>query len=344
MSGLKFPKANKLGRNVLRILLWANHKYTVGRSSGTCLNSRVGVRGGSRVVHDNLAKGLAELGHEVFYRLEGAEEALPAGVNLVSGFVPEIDIIHHYNSQWTRGADFSDYQKSYDKPWVATCHSDPKLWGWHGAIPDNWIFVSRTLAAAHSKNRCVLNGIDPSEYRYSETKGDYFLFISNFRRGLDKGLDVALSLSQRMGFKLVVAGPCADETMVESVEGMCAQAHAVYLGDVTGRMKAELFAKAQALLFPTKVNEAFGLVMAEALISGTPVICSDKGACPEIVSPDVGFVCRELEEYAEAIKVIENISHQACRDKALRKYHYLRMAADYVKEYEKEINAFSASA
>jgi glycosyltransferase involved in cell wall biosynthesis len=78
--------------------------------------------------------------------------------------------------------------------------------------------------------------------------------------------------------------------------------------------------------------------MVEALMSGTPVICSNRGACPEIISPDVGFVCRSAEEYANAVEQIEAIQPHACRDKAMREYHYLRMAADYAIEYEKERN------
>src|SRR5205085_5150811 len=88
--------------------------------------------------------------------------------------------------------------------------------------------------------------------------------------------------------------------------------------------------------FPTRVNEAFGLGMAEALMSGTPVICSDKGACPEIISPDVGFVCRTDRDYLLALRNLAKISPQACREKAMREFHYRRMAADYVAEYEKE--------
>ena len=84
-------------------------------------------------------------------------------------------------------------------------------------------------------------------------------------------------------------------------------------------------------------NEAFGLVLVEALISGTPVICSDQGACPEIISSEVGFVCRNRTEYREAVDRLETISPSTCREKALREYHYLSMAADYVKEYEIEI-------
>jgi glycosyltransferase involved in cell wall biosynthesis len=119
---------------------------------------------------------------------------------------------------------------------------------------------------------------------------------------------------------------------------MCRGVNATYVGDVRGKQKAELLAGAKAFLFPTKVDEAFGLGMVEALMSGTPVICSNRGACPEIISPDVGFVCRNTEEYANAVGQIETIRPHACRDKAMREYHYLRMAADYAIEYEKERN------
>jgi glycosyltransferase involved in cell wall biosynthesis len=106
---------------------------------------------------------------------------------------------------------------------------------------------------------------------------------------------------------------------------------------VWGERKAELLAGARAMLFPTQFNEAFGLVIAEALMSGTPVICSDKGACPELVSPDVGFVCSTMDDYVRAFEQVDRISRSACREKALREFHYLRMAQEYVREYEIEI-------
>ncbi len=39
-------------------------------------------------------------------------------------------------------------------------------------------------------------------------------------------------------------------------------------------------------------------------MSGTPVICSDKGACPEIITRDVGFVCRYEPDYLNAIRKV----------------------------------------
>jgi glycosyltransferase involved in cell wall biosynthesis len=91
------------------------------------------------------------------------------------------------------------------------------------------------------------------------------------------------------------------------------------------------------LLNPTQLEEAFGLSMAEALMSGTPVICSDRGACPEVISPDVGFVCRDLGDYRRAIEKAGEIRPAACREKALREYHYHRMAEGFLREYRAEI-------
>jgi glycosyltransferase involved in cell wall biosynthesis len=183
-----------------------------------------------------------------------------------------------------------------------------------------------------------LNGVDPSDYFYSEAKDDYFLFMSTMDWGTSKGLDVALSLSKRLGFRLVIAGTGKDYDSINRVAEMCKEVGALYVGDVRGKRKAEILAGAKALLFPTKLNEAFGLGMVEALMSGTPVITSDKGACPEIISPDVGFVCKSDEEYENAVMRAGDISPRACRDKAIREYHYLRMAADYLNEYKKEIS------
>ncbi len=118
---------------------------------------------------------------------------------------------------------------------------------------------------------------------------------------------------------------------------MCREVGAKYVGDVRGKEKAELLAGAKGFLFPTKLDEAFGLGMVEALMSGTPVICSDRGACPEIITPEVGFICSTEDQYIAAIEKISEIDPRACREKAMRDYHYHAMAANYVREYEVEL-------
>ena len=320
----------------MRVLLTSKHRYPAFGEVGTGLKPRMFPSGSAFFIHDLLAKGLAELGHDVFYLLpEGADKPLPIGVTLTSELGHEVDILH---TMTHRDEGLSPEMQAMGKPWVTTCHLDLKARGLERSPPmSNWIFVSRTLAELHGLKRFVLNGIDPSDYVYSETKDPYFLFMSTVDWGTQKGLDVVLSLSRQLGFKLVVAGTGKDYESINKVATMCRESNAEYVGDVKGIEKANLLAGARAFLFPTKVAEAFGLGMVEALMSGTPVICSDKGACPEIISADVGFVCKDESDFVAAVNRVGEISPRACREKAMRDYHYLRMAADYVMEYEKEI-------
>lgn len=321
----------------MRLLLSSDHRYPAFREVGSGLHPKEYPSGSGYLVHDLLARGLAELGHDVFYLVrEGADEPSPPGVTLVSRPIANADILHIISD---RDAHLVREREASRKPWVATCHLDLKARGLERSpTTENWIFVSRTLAQLMGRDRYVWNGINPSEYVFSETKDDYLLFMSTMDWGTKKGLDVVLNLSKVLGFKLVVAGTGENYERIRNVQEMCREVNAEYVGDVRGKAKAELLAGAKAFLFPTKVDEAFGLGMVEALMSGTPVICSDRGACPEIIPADVGFVCRDMADYVSAVDKIDEISPLTCRETAMKNYHYLKMSANYVTEYEKELS------
>ena len=318
----------------MRILLSSDHEYPTANPNGSGLHPKKFPSGSGYIIHDLLAKGLAEIGHDVFYLVRSSHAPAPTGVNLIFEPIHDVDILHIIS-----GRDAALIEQS-QKPWVATCHMDERTRGRErDPITQNWIYVSRTLAQLHGSERYVWNGIDPAEYIYSESKADYFLFMSTMDWGTKKGLDLVLSLSKRLGFKLVVAGTGESYERIAKVQEMCDEVGAKYVGDVRGTGKAELLAGAKGFLFPTKLDEAFGLGMVEALMSGTPVICSDRGACPEIITPDVGFVCSNEELYVAAIEKIGEIDSRVCRYKAMRDYHYHAMANNYVREYEIELAA-----
>ena len=284
-------------------------------------------------ITDLMVKGLAELGHEVHYQVRLDQEPLPKGVRWVAnGPRPSVDIAHRQE------IELQVRKSDLPQPWVRTCHTDLAERGLdRGLAEDNWIFVSNKLARTYGSTRYVVNGIDPSEFIYSESKDNYFLFVACLDRAAQKGLDIAISLAVKAGFRLLVAGSAVSDATTAAIREQCRHANIELVGEIQGRRKAEMFAGAKAFLFPTQHNEAFGTVMAEALVSGTPVICSNRGACPEIISPDVGFVCETEQDYLGAIDRIHQISPTVCREKALREYHYLRMARDYAAQYEQEI-------
>jgi len=331
----------------MRVLLSSDHEYPSSNGHGSGLHPKAFPSGSGYILHDLLAKGLAELGHEVSYLVRRVRESfsadsVPNGINLV--FEPDFqaDVLHTISG---RDAMLIEEWEARAKPWVATCHMDEQTRGRERAHSTrNWIFVSQTLAQLHGRDRFVWNGIDPSEYIYSETKDDYFLFMSTMDWGTKKGLDIVLSTAKQLGFKLVIAGTGESYERIAQVQEMCRRVGARYVGDVRGKEKAELLAGAKGFLFPTKLDEAFGLGMVEALMSGTPVICSDRGACPEIITPEVGFVCRTDDEYVTAIDRVTSLDPRACREKAMHDYHYHTMARNYVREYELESANISRAA
>lgn len=312
----------------MRILLASSHRYPADISRSSRLATHDDPSRALYIVNDLLAKGLAELGHTVYYKLgDGQSESLPIGVFPVSSAMPEVDICHNIESERF--------------PWVTTRHG---FYGNTAPYPNSHtIFVSHALARAYNGVRTVWNGIDPKHYIYTPEKSGYFVFLAAMQGPADKdkyrrkGLNVALALCKKTGIRLIVAGTAIETAVVDHINRMCIEAGAEYIGDVRGKEKADLLAGAQGLLFPTQIMEGFGLVMAEALVSGTPVICSNHGACPELIPPDAGFVCDTEADYLHALQHIDSISPQRCREIALERYHYRQMCAGYLREYELEI-------
>jgi glycosyltransferase involved in cell wall biosynthesis len=327
----------------MRVLLSSKHRFPAYDESGSGRKPMEWPSGSAFLIHDLIARGLSELGHSVFYLLSGgARDTLPAGVALVSEPVFDVDILH---CEGGKDDALTRCMEEHGIPWVATCHLDPRIatGNLRAKAPHNWIFVSQTLARSLGWERYVWNGLDPAAYRFSESKSGYFLFISSLERADQKGLDIALRLAGEIGFKLVVAGTGRTWELIQAVERKCRASGAEYVGDVRGIEKANLFANAAALVFPTQLNEAFGLTIVEAWLSGTPVICSDYGACPEIMTPETGFVCKTWADYTLAVENVHNIRPAVCHQRALREFHYTTMSRGYETEYVQELQGFASS-
>ncbi|MFC7456350.1 glycosyltransferase [Brachybacterium sp. GCM10030267] len=95
-----------------------------------------------------------------------------------------------------------------------------------------------------------------------------------------------------------------------------------------------LVARASCLVFPIRWEEPFGMVMAEALACGTPVIATPRGSVPEIVRDGHnGFLATGVEALAAAIERSGEISAQECRRDALERFDLPVMAARYEQIY-----------
>lgn len=323
----------------MRILITSNHRYPSFRPVGSGLQPTDFPSGSGGHIQDLLARGLSELGHQVFYLLKrGCEMPLPEGIELVSEPIDDANI---YQTTGAPGADLiSAFATERGLPWVLSCHLDRS-----GVTPagDNWIFVSRSLARSYGKNRVVLNGLDPANFLYSASKEPFLLFMAPAERALAKGLDTAIAVSRRAGIRLVVAGTGGSHEAIGRLAALCRDGSADHIGDIRGAVKAQWLAAAKAVILPSQTNEGCPLTLIEALMSGTPVLASDAGGIPEVVSPDVGYLCRDEDDYIRAVGRLDEISSERCRAHALEHFHYHRMARDYVGEFEREIALKSES-
>ncbi len=295
----------------------------------------VGGLAGCRVL-DCLAKGLAELGHTVFYYLEQPPALpLPTGVTYVPQPRWDVDILH------VRDREALERIGPHSVPHIRACHTDVAIYSMdRRPNMTGCIYVSRNLARTYGhEDHYVYNGIDPAELIYSSHKRDYMLFVCGLERAMKKGLETALHVARHAGVPLILAGSSQKPDVTEHFTNYCRENGIRYAGETYGTEKAKLFAHARAFLFPTTWNEGFGIVMAEALMSGTPVIASSNGACPEVVIPEVGFVCSSEVDYLHAAARVGDISPLACRKWAMQMFHYRTMAAGYVREYQAILQA-----
>src|SRR5262249_58718919 len=91
---------------------------------------------------------------------------------------------------------------------------------------------------------------------------------------------------------------------------------------------------ARALLYPIQEPEPFGLVLAEAMMCGTPVAAMRLGAVPEVVDEGVtGYSAARAEDYPEAVRQALALDRRRVRDRAAERFSAERMARQYMEAY-----------
>ncbi|WP_083518923.1 glycosyltransferase [Serinicoccus chungangensis] len=148
--------------------------------------------------------------------------------------------------------------------------------------------VSRHTARAWSdlvRPQLVPNGIDTREWRAGP--GGPALVWSG-RITPEKAPHLAVAIARRAGLPLVLAGPLSDETYARQVLWPLLGDGITYAGHLRTSELASLVGRSAAALVTPDWDEPFGLVAAEALACGTPVLALDRGGLGEVVGEHVG--------------------------------------------------------
>ena len=142
--------------------------------------------------------------------------------------------------------------------------------------------------------RTIHNAVDTNRLAFAPRPDPgYLAFLG--RLTPDKGVHVAIEVARRLGRPLRIAGNVSDEagarqffeTRVRPQLGDGIE----WVGPVDDEAKVPFLQNAAALLMPIQWDEPFGLVVAEALACGTPVLAMRRGSMPEIIHDGITGSC-----------------------------------------------------
>jgi glycosyltransferase involved in cell wall biosynthesis len=331
--------------------------------------------GGTESVVDNLARGLADRGHEVVLYTVGTstcpvpkrwlfdEPAGPIGAGELeaahvlaayTSLTGDVDVIHDHTALGPLLASAMAAAASACVPVVLTLHGPPtdparRLLLSHASRRAALVAISRSQRRAAPDlpfARVIHHGVDLDLHKQGPGGGGYLMFVG--RMSPDKGVHRAIDIARRFGMRLVISAKMWERAEVDyfraEVEPRLHDGVELLL-DADREHRLELLGRAEALLNPICWAEPFGLVMAEALACGTPVVGSPYGAAPEIVDDGVtGFLRESDDELVEALGRVGELDREACRLAAVERFSIERMARDHERLYQGMVDRTRAGA
>ena len=246
------------------------------------------------------------------------------------------DILHSHAYLW--GIPLERFSRA---PLVHTAHIVPDsnsacLWG---MSPQSAVIaISKHQWSAHpllEPLAVIPHGAETSQFTLREEPDDYLLYLGRFTSG--KGPLQAIEAARALGLPLRLAGP-ENKYFREQVKPLVDGRMVDYAGYVTGAAREKLLGGARALLYPIQYPEAFGLVLVEAMLCGTPVAAMRLGAVPEILDEGVtGHMAVSREGFLEAVTNCLRLDRRRVRQHAEQRFSSGRMAREYARAYEKVI-------
>ena len=152
-----------------------------------------------------------------------------------------------------------------------------------------------------------------------------------------KGASEAVQVALKTGLPLKIAGnvPPEHQDYFDREIKPHLDSQIEYIGPVNDEQKRTLLQGALAMLFPILWEEPFGIVMAESMACGTPVIAFRRGSVPEVINHSVdGFVCNDVEDMVHIVGFLTDSHKIAARLKAETKFSLDVVGNQYMKLFQ----------
>jgi glycosyltransferase involved in cell wall biosynthesis len=199
-----------------------------------------------------------------------------------------------------------------------------------------------TKAGSHAggKWRAIPNFVDLEKFDFvpDVPANAPLVFLSRLEE--IKGVHNAIAIALGSGRRLLIAGnrvdsPGGRQYWKERIEPYIGRDGIEYVGPVNDVQKNALLGQAAAMVVPIEWDEPFGIVFAESLACGTPVISTPRGSVVEIIQHGThGFTVESVEEGVEAVSRLPDVSRGACREHAKRHFSLPVVAQQYFALYD----------
>ncbi|NER80807.1 MAG: glycosyltransferase family 4 protein [Leptolyngbya sp. SIO1D8] len=176
------------------------------------------------------------------------------------------------------------------------------------------------------------SSVDISLYDYCKTPNATLAWMG--RISPEKGLEDAIAVAQKTQIPLKILGKLENPDYWEHLKNTFPDAPITYLGFLQTRELQAAIRTCSALLMTPKWVEAFGLVAIEALACGVPVVAYRRGGPAEIVHHGkTGWLVEpdSIEGLVQAVKQLDTLDREACRQQAEQEFSQTAMASRYEK-------------
>lgn len=192
-------------------------------------------------------------------------------------------------------------------------------------FPINTVFCSSKHAQNHGASAFVHNSLDFREYPFEDRPMNWenFLFLAKASWKV-KNVKDAISVCKKSKKHLHIAG---GKYIWPSrfIHGY---------GMVGGQQKIDIIKKCDALIWPVRWHEPFGIAIIEAMALGLPVIASPFGSHPEIITKDSGIIVNDYEELLSVINKKESsFDRKKIRQYVETKFSIENLTNKYIEYY-----------
>lgn len=224
-------------------------------------------------------------------------------------------------------------------PMLTTLHTPPTPWLESAVAIGGGRGTAFACVSAHTARQwaatlpdaphVVPNGVDLRRWPRGPGGGD---LLWSGRLVREKAPHLAIEAARRAGRHLSLAGPVSDPAYVDAVIRPHLGHGVTYLGHLDQRELAAAVGRASAVLATPMWDEPFGLVVAEALACGTPVVTFARGGVPEVLTDaSLGRLVEpgDVAGLAAAIPAAQGLDRAVVRAHAVRRLSHEAMVDRY---------------